>query len=37
VRAIVADHVDLLQEWFRASTVQRWRDGIKLVPMTWLR
>jgi hypothetical protein len=37
MQAIVADHVDLLQECFRASTVQRWRDGIKLVPMTWLR
>jgi hypothetical protein len=37
MQVIVADHVDLLQEWFRASTVQRWREGIKLVPMTWLR
>lgn len=37
MQLIVADHVDLLQEWFRTSTVQRWRDGIKLVPMTWLR
>ncbi|MGD9730283.1 MAG: DUF3732 domain-containing protein, partial [Nitrospiraceae bacterium] len=37
MQIIVADHVDLLQEWFRASTVERWRDGIKLVPMTWLR
>jgi hypothetical protein len=37
MQIIVADHVDLLQEWFRASTVQRWRDGVKLVPMTWLR
>ncbi|MGJ4998902.1 DUF3732 domain-containing protein [Bradyrhizobium sp. HKCCYLS3077] len=37
MQIIVADHVDLLQDWFRESTVQRWRDGIKLVPMTWLR
>lgn len=37
MQIIVVDHVDLLQEWFRASTVERWRDGIKLVPMTWLR
>lgn len=37
MQIIVADHVDLLQDWFRASTVERWRDGIKLVPMTWLR
>jgi hypothetical protein len=37
MQIIVADHVDLLQEWFREATVERWRDGIKLVPMTWLR
>jgi hypothetical protein len=37
MQVIVADHVDLLQDWFRASTVERWRDGIKLVPMAWLR
>jgi rubrerythrin len=37
MQVIVTDHVDLLQEWFMASTAERWRDGIKLVPMTWLR
>jgi regulator of replication initiation timing len=37
MQIIVADHVDLLQDWFRGATVERWRDGIKLVPMTWLR
>lgn len=37
MQIIVTDHVDLLQAWFRASTVERWRDGIKLVPMAWLR
>jgi phage shock protein A len=37
MQIIVTDHVELLQDWFRASIVQRWRDGIKLVPATWLR
>jgi hypothetical protein len=37
MQVIVTDHVDLLQDWFRQATVERWRDGIKLVPMTWLR
>jgi FtsZ-binding cell division protein ZapB/type II secretory pathway component PulM len=37
MQIIVMDHVELLQDWFRDSIVQRWRDGIKLVPMTWLR
>jgi hypothetical protein len=37
MQIIVADHVDLLEPWFRDATVERWRDGIKLVPMDWLR
>jgi hypothetical protein len=37
MQVIVTDHVELLQDWFRAAMVQRWRDGIKLVPATWLR
>ncbi len=37
MQIIVTDHVELLQDWFRNSLVERWRDGIKLVPMTWLR
>lgn len=37
MQIIVTDHVELLQDWFRDSIVQRWRDGIKLVPVTWLR
>ncbi|MDI7774699.1 DUF3732 domain-containing protein [Asticcacaulis sp. EMRT-3] len=34
---IVTDHVELLQDWFLSSITQRWRDGIKLVPVAWLR
>lgn len=37
MQIIVTDHVDLLEDWFRQSTVERWRDNIKLVPMSWLR
>lgn len=37
MQIIVADHVDLLDDWFRSSIVERWRDGIKLVPATWLK
>ncbi|MGO6949699.1 DUF3732 domain-containing protein [Rhizobium johnstonii] len=37
MQVIVTDHVDLLIEWFREATVERWRDGIKLVPIAWLR
>ncbi|MFT4161812.1 DUF3732 domain-containing protein [Shinella sp.] len=37
MQIIVTDHVELLEDWFRASIVERWRDGIKLVPPSWLR
>ncbi len=35
MQIIVADHVELLEEWFRSVIAERWRDGIKLVPMSW--
>lgn len=36
MQIIVADHVELLNDWFRAATVERWRDGIKFVPGDWI-
>lgn len=36
MQIIVMDHVELLQEWFRGAIRERWRDGIKLVPVSWL-
>jgi hypothetical protein len=37
MQIIVADHVELLEQWFRDAIVERWRDGVKLVPQTWLK
>ena len=36
MQIIVADHVELLDDWFRDSMVERWRDGVALVPKSWL-
>ena len=36
MQVIVADHVELLDDWFRDAIVQRWRDGNALVPASWL-
>ena len=36
MQIIVTDHVELLEQWFRDSIVQRWRDGIKFVPPRWV-
>ena len=37
MQIIVADHVELLDDWFRDSIAERWRDGNALVPQSWLR
>ncbi len=37
MQIIVADHLELLDDWFRESIAERWRDGIALVPSEWLR
>ncbi|CAH0178693.1 DUF3732 domain-containing protein [Roseomonas sp. CECT 9278] len=37
MQVIVMDHFEVLDDWFRDATVERWRDGIKLVPLTWVR
>ena len=37
MQIIVSDHVELLDQWFRDSIIQRWRDGIKFVPQSWLK
>lgn len=34
---IIADHVELLDDWFRESIAERWRDGIALVPVSWTK
>ena len=36
LQIIVLDHADLRDKRFREAVVQRWRNGEKLVPDTWL-
>lgn len=37
MQVIVTDHVQLLDDWFTNAIAERWRDGIALVPISWLR
>lgn len=37
MQIIVSDHVELLDEWFREAIAERWRDGIALIPLSWLQ
>ena len=36
MQIIVADHVELREDWFKGSIKHRWRDGNALVPKSWL-
>ena len=37
MQIIVADHVELLEDWFTGSMAARWRGGNALIPQSWLR
>jgi hypothetical protein len=36
LQIIVMDHADLKTDWFREAVVERWRNGLKLIPEEWL-
>ncbi len=36
LQLIVLDHADFSDGWFQASVVQRWREGVALIPSDWL-
>ncbi len=35
LQIIVTDHANINQDWFQDSVVERWRDGVMLVPPEW--
>ena len=35
MQIIVADHVELLDDWFQRSIAERWRRGAALIPQSW--
>lgn len=35
MQIIVADHVELLDGWFKTAIVERWRGGAALIPASW--
>ena len=37
LQIIVLDHADLKLDWFASAVVERWRQGEKLVPLSWLQ
>lgn len=37
MQVIITEHADLAESWFQDSVVERWRNGLKLVPDEWGR
>ncbi|MBA5605379.1 DUF3732 domain-containing protein [Duganella sp. FT3S] len=37
VQVIVIEHADIDEEWFQSAVKERWRRGLKLVPVDWPR
>ena len=37
LQIIVMDHADLNRDWFQLAIVERWRQGAKLVPESWIQ
>ncbi|MFW5852501.1 MAG: DUF3732 domain-containing protein, partial [Nanoarchaeota archaeon] len=37
LQVIVTEHADIDKEWYQEAIVERWRDGVKLVPEDWPR
>lgn len=36
LQIIVMDHAELNTDWFREAVVERWRNGLNLIPQEWL-
>lgn len=36
LQLLVVDHADIAAEWFQRSVVEKWRNGLALVPSSWI-
>ena len=35
LQVIITEHADLDEDWYSSAVIERWREGIKLVPEDW--
>jgi len=35
MQVVITEHADIDEPWYREAVVERWRDGVKLVPEDW--
>lgn len=36
LQVIITEHADVTEDWYQAAVVERWRNGVALVPSDWL-
>jgi hypothetical protein len=36
-QVVITEHADINQDWYQGAVVERWRQGLKLVPDDWPR
>lgn len=36
LQVIITEHADVTEDWYQAAVVERWRNGIALIPAEWL-
>ncbi len=36
LQVIVTEHADVIEDWYQASVVERWREDRALIPKTWI-
>jgi hypothetical protein len=35
LQVVITEHADINEEWYQAAVVERWRGGLKLIPVDW--
>lgn len=36
LQVIITEHADVTEGWYQAAVVERWRNGVALIPADWL-
>ena len=36
-QVVITEHADINEDWYQGAVVERWRQGLKLVPEDWPR
>lgn len=36
LQVIITEHADVTEDWYQAAVVERWRNGVALIPTDWL-